>query len=212
MTEVEVKLTLESSGYRTLLQHFQSDIHDDLDQWNIFFDTPSGGLRASKQSARIRSIASLREPLKWIATVKRSGTCKDGIWRRPEIEAEISAAAARTIVSRPSTFYQNIPQILQTELAPFRDEPFVVMGDFRTFRRVIPFENLHLECDESILPDHTSFFEIEIEHANPEEAKAKISSKLNALGISFHPSQMGKLERLRSLPADGRFTMPFRND
>jgi uncharacterized protein YjbK len=209
MVETEVKLTISSDGYRTVVEAFQSALYDDIDQWNIFFDTPTGSLRSSSQSARLRSIASLRSPVKWVVTAKRSGRCQDGIWQRPEIEAEIPAASARAILNRPSTFLQHVPQNIQDELATSCNEQFVVIGDFRTFRRVIQFETFHLECDETVLPDHTTFFEIEIETEDPGAALRLISAKLTEFGVAFEPSPTGKLERLMSVPEGNRTTMAF---
>jgi adenylate cyclase class IV len=212
MTETEVKLTLNSDGYRAVLAAFESQIYDDLDQWNVFFDTESSTLGRSGRNARLRSIASLRAPLKWVVTVKRSGTAKDGIWRRPEIEREITGAAARAILDRPSTFFSHIPSALQEELSDCRTERFVAIADFRTLRRVVQWEGFHLECDESVLPDHSSFFEIEIETENPEKALELMSAKLTELAVSFVPSPMGKFRRLMMLPKEQRASKVFSSD
>jgi hypothetical protein len=78
----------------------------------------------------------------------------------------------------------------------------IVIGDFRTFQRVVAFDKLHLECHETVFPNHTSLFEIECEHSDCDLAKQKIEAKLKELGVEFVPSPTGKLERLMELPDD----------
>jgi adenylate cyclase class IV len=209
MTEKELKLTIDAAGYRTLLEHFQKDILDDLDQWSIFFDTTNGTCLRSRLALRLRSIASLRGPLKWFATVKRPGFVHGGVWVRPEIEAELPADSARAILLRPSLFYQKAPPEIQQQIAQAKDEQFVVVADFRMLRRIVLYEGLHLECDESVLPDGTVFHEIECETEEPERAKSIIKAKLRELGIAFEASITGKFGRLRELPAEKRQSRPF---
>jgi uncharacterized protein YjbK len=207
--EVELKLTIDARGYRTVLAGFKDSIADDIDQWDIFLDTPDHKLEHSQRNIRLRSAASLRHPTKWRLTVKAVGTARDGIWSRREVEEEITDDAARTIIFSPSLLYWNSPPRIQKEIETFKDDEIIVIGDFRTFRRVIAFNELHLECDETVFPNHTSLFEIECEHSDCDLAKQKIEAKLKELGVEFVPSPTGKLERLMELPEAGRHSRKF---
>jgi uncharacterized protein YjbK len=212
LMETELRLTIDRAGYRALLTHFESSIYDDLHQWNIFFDTSTQSVAWGGMTLRLRSVASLLAPVQWVATVKRSGEVQGGVWRRPEIEATIPAASARAVLNRPSTLFAHLPAEFQEELAPFKSERFEVVGDFRNFRRVIPFDGLHLECDESVLPDHSAFWEIEIETEDTDRARDAITAKLAELEIEWAPSPKGKFRRLLGLPREQRKSMPFSMD
>jgi hypothetical protein len=76
-------------------------------------------------------------------------------------------------------------------------------------RRVVLYEGLHLECDESVLPDGTVFYEVECETEEPDRAKLIVKAKLRELGIRFQYTIAGKFARLRALPAAHRCSRPF---
>jgi uncharacterized protein YjbK len=207
--EVELKLTIDARGYHTLLTHFKDSIADDVDQWNIFLDTSDHKLEQRRQTVRLRSAASPRHPTKWALTIKHQGVARDAIWLHREIEEEITAEAARAIVFCPPLLYQNSPPGIQKEIEAIKDDEVMVSGDYRTFRRIVTFDGLHLECDETVFPNQTSFFELECEHGDCKLAKERIEEVLRELGVVFVPSLMGKLERLMELPEAGKRSKKF---
>jgi uncharacterized protein YjbK len=208
--EVELKLTLDEAGYKKVLAHFKDDIVDELDQWNIFFDTfPENLLRKSGRIARLRSVKSSKGRIKWFICTKAPGTKVDGVWSRPEIETQIDEANAQAILSRPTDFYHLLPPSFQKEFESVEKEKFHVIGDFRNIRRIIPFECLTIEADESTLPNGSVFYELEIEDPDAKAAKVKIESKLVSLGVSFVNSPRGKAGRLMELPEEQRLSRKF---
>lgn len=206
MTEIEIKLTLDESNYRKVIDNLKGSIKETLDQWNIFFDTPSLTLRKGKSNLRIRRILSDKSPEKWFITCKQGGILKDGVAIKPEYETEVTSDLAKYLLTLPSDFFNKLPAQIQEPISFAKDGDFHIIGDFRTIRRVIPYQGIKIEADESFLPDSTKFYEIEVESDKPEEAKPIIEQKLNEVGAKFHNSKMSKMARLMSLPDNLRFT------
>ena len=207
MTEIEIKLTLEESDYRKVIDHFKGSLKETLDQWNIFFDTPTLQIRKGRSNLRIRRILSDKNPERWFVTCKQGGTMKNGVAMKPEYETEISRELAKDLLTQPSDFFSKLPSKIQNPLSFAKDGDFHVIGDFRTIRRVIPFEGFKIEADESFLPDSSKFYEIEVESDKPEIAKSKIEQKLHEIGAGYKNSVISKMGRLMSLPNDQRFSM-----
>jgi adenylate cyclase class IV len=206
--EVELKLTIDETGYWTLVNHFKSSVTSELDQWNIFYETPDRALRSPLRVARLRSITTNGQ-IQWVFTVKDSGTVADGVWFRPEIEGEITPDHAQAILDAPSTLFQHVPDVIQKTLEDCKSKPFQVIGDFRSIRRLIPYQGIVIEADESILPNGTKFYELEIESENATEVVPAMHNLLSSLGIAFENSKDGKYEHLMELPQDQRFSREF---
>ena len=99
MTEVEVKLTISEEDYLKTIEHFKSFHKDTLDQWNIFFDNENHDLRNANRVLRLRSIKEGDEPTKWVITIKKPGSFKNGVAIRPEKEYQIPAEIAQDIIT-----------------------------------------------------------------------------------------------------------------
>lgn len=209
MAEVEIKLGLEESEYRTIIDDLKDAMADELDQWNIFFDTKELTGRRNGMTIRLRQVKSLHADPKWYFTVKGGGTFIKGVATRPETECEISVDLAQKIMETPSQLFNNVPKIIQAELEHCKEARFSIVGDMRTIRRVIPYHGMVLECDEMMLPNGDRFYEIEIENDDPEASMKKIKDKLASLNIEVRPSPSGKIGRLMRLPSDKRFSMVF---
>lgn len=209
MTEVEIKLGLDQAEYETVINHFKDVMADELEQWNIFFDTAELKGRKNGMTIRLRRVKSLHAETKWYFTVKGGGSYISGVATRPETECEISEALAQTIMDEPSKLFSNVPVIIQEEIKHCKSEKFCIVGDMTTIRRVIPYDGMILECDELMLPNGEKHYEIEIENDDPTSSMNKIRHKLNSLNINVRPSPAGKIGRLMRLPAEQRFSMTF---
>ena len=86
---------------------------------------------------------------------------------------------------------------------------FEIVGDFVNYRRLLSFENLIVEADETVLPNRSIFFEIEIESEDTQAAKQKIEQKMRELRISFVNSNVVKLDRLLKLKPELRCSRVF---
>lgn len=132
---------------------------------------------------------------------------KNGVARKAEYETEISTELGKYLLTQPSDLFNKLPSQIQQPISFAQNGDFHIIGDFRTIRRVIPFEGLKIEADESFLPDSSKFFEIEVESDTPEIAKVKIEEKLNEIGAKYSNSVRSKMGRLMSLPEEKRFSM-----
>ncbi|KAK8898919.1 hypothetical protein M9Y10_001211 [Tritrichomonas musculus] len=206
MTEIEIKLSLSESDYGKVIDHFKSSLKETLDQWNIFFDTSSFDLIKTKSNLRLRRILSDKSPEKWFLTCKQGGKMVNGVALKPEYETEITPELGKYLITAPPDLFSKLPAKIQEPISFAKDWKFQIIGDFRTVRRVIPFEGTKIEADESFLPNSTKFYEIEVESEHPEELKPKIEQKLNEIGAKFTNSSKGKMRRLLELPDNLRFS------
>jgi hypothetical protein len=74
---------------------------------------------------------------------------------------------------------------------------------------VIPFDRLHIECDESVFPSHSAFWKIEIETEDTDRARAVITARFAQVWIEWVPSPKGKASGLMVLPHEQRKSIPF---
>lgn len=209
MTETEIKLTLSEGDYWKVVNYFKSEMIDEIDQTNYFFDTAENTLRSNRIAARMRSIKSLHHPFKWVFTVKKSGKSWNGIVSRPEIEEDIPEEETKQIFQHPSKLCSHVPPAIKNELKDFSTLKYLIIGDFRTIRRVLPFHGFHIEADENFLPNGDKYFEIEVETEKPDEDKLILEQKLNEIGAKYTNSPYGKFARLIMLPESQRFSQKY---
>ncbi|OHT08312.1 Adenylate cyclase family protein [Tritrichomonas foetus] len=197
MTESEVKITIEEIGYLKVLEYFDSSLKATQNQWNVYFDTVDFDLRKSRRNLRLRSVRAGKEPTKWIVTVKRPGVFRNGIAIRPERNYEIPNEIAQEILAHPCDIMKNIPKKARKYLKDCVDWKFRIVGDYITIRRVISFEDLTIEADETILPNKEKLYELEIECDEPQIAKQKMK-EINVRYVNSSVSKLGFLLNLRS--------------
>ena len=206
MTEIELKLTLDESGYRTFIDHMKTSLHDTLDQWNIYFETAPTKLNLYDANLRLRRIISNLNGTKYFLTSKVGGRIRNGVSVIPEYEVEISEALAKKLIKVPKDFFSLLPKEIQNPLQEAKDLTFSIDGDMRTIRRVILFNELTIEADETFLPNSSTFYELEIETQDPENARSIILEELQTIGVTSSPSRYSKRGRLMSLPPESRFS------
>ena len=206
MTEVEVKLTISEEDYLKTIEHFKSFHKDTLDQWNIFFETADKKLYQNRCHLRLRRILSEISPERWVFTLKSPSQFSDGVCIQGEIEFDVEKRVVSEILKDPSQLYKNLPEELQKDLEFASTSQFQIKGDFRSVRRVILWEGLKIEADESFLPDGTKFHELEVESEKPFEAKAQLQRELDTIAVQYTDSNIGKLGRLMCLPPEKRFS------
>ena len=146
----------------------------------------------------------------WFITLKRPGVFKDGVASRPEKEKEISSELAQELIAHPSQIIDNVPKKIKKYLKDCTEwKNFEIVGDFINYRRVLSFENLIVEADETIFPNLSTVYEIEIETDDTQSAKQKIEQKMRELRISFVNSDVVKLARLLKLKPESRCSRSF---
>lgn len=197
--EVEVTINVTEDGYRRFMTGMETYFADDLDQWNIFFNTKDGRLINSGKRARVRMIIPKIAKPEYTICVKTApleDSITDGIAVRREIEAEITKEEIETIIDNPSLYYQLAPQIIKDELAGFENDIFDFVVDFRSQRRVYQLGDFKIEADECTLPSGEKFFQLELESDRPKEAKEALISKLKELEIPYEEAKYGKFQIL----------------
>lgn len=197
--EVEVTINVSEDGYRKFLDGMTEYFSDDLDQWNIFFNTTDGRLIKSGKRARVRMIIpKIAEPQYTICvkTAPVEDSITDGIAVRREIEAEITKEEIEAIIDNPSLYYKLAPQVIKSELEGFEDDVFAFAVDFRSQRRVYQLGDFKIEADECTLPSGEQFFQLELESDRPKEAKEALVSKLRELQIPYEEAKYGKFQIL----------------
>lgn len=204
MTEIEVKLTINEEGYRDLISSLSMNITGILRQNNIFFETKDNKLT---RNARLRSIKTAEMPTRWVFTSKGPGKMVNGIAERSEIEEDITAENAEKMLSDTKNLYKYLPPTLQEVLEPTKDSEFVILGNFLSIRRVIPYDSIVIEADECLLPNNEKYYEIEVESTNPEEAKTKIVTLLKQLGAKFENSKKSKFAKLLAVEKENRIKL-----
>ena len=205
--EVELRIALTEAGYRKFVDHLRASLHDELNQWNVFFNAKSGPLVPA--TIRLRNEKSNLNGSKWFFTVKERGSDKDGVATRPETECPIPESDADVLLRHPEKLLDVVPKVICNVLEPYKCRDFVISGDMTTIRRVIPYEGFHLECDETILPDGSKYFVIEIEDQDCETAKKKVTELMTSLEIEHSFAVTGKLNLLMRLPSEKRFSREF---
>lgn len=204
--EVELWLAVNEDGYRKVVEHLKDSLHDELDQWNVFFNAKSESQVPA--TIRLRNEKSKLEGSKWFFTVKERGVYKEGVMARPETECAIPESDADTLLQHPEKLLKVVPNVICEILEPYGCRDFVIIGDMRTIRRVIIYEGLHLECDETMFPDGSKYFVIEVED-KCEEAKEKLTKLLDSLSISYTFATTGKLRLLMNIPQEKRLSREF---
>jgi len=204
MTEIEVKISLTQAGFETILDHFSDRVLATLDQSNIFFDTVGSELRRSGTALRLRRIKK-GDSVSWVVTMKSGGRMRHGVAIHGEIEEEVSNEVARIMLENPSEGVKMFPPQIDELLKEFKGKKFQIEGNFRSIRKLIPFEEYLIEADECFFPDGSKLFEIELETTNPEDAKTKIVNFLQSKGIPFEFSRCGKHGIVLSIPKEKRY-------
>ena len=78
---------------------------------------------------------------------------------KPEYEEQITPELGKYLITAPPDLFSKLPAKVQEPISFASDYQFQIIGDFRTIRRVIPFEDTKIEADESFLPNSTKFYE-----------------------------------------------------
>ena len=209
MTETEVKIALDDVGYAKFLEYFESSVETVQHQWNIFFDNENHDLRNANRVLRLRSIKEGDEPTKWVITIKKPGSFKNGVAIRPEKEYQIPAEIAQDIIAHPVDIMKKLPKRAKKNLKDFQSLEFTIIGDFITERRIVSYDGLMIEADETTLPNKQVLYELEIENNDPVMVKQKIDQKLKDIRISYKLSKISKLGVLLKLPIGLRCSREF---
>jgi uncharacterized protein YjbK len=198
MEEIEVTIDLEEWAYRKLQDLLSDDLIDDLDQWNVFFNSLDGRLVRTGNHCRVRFIVPKFAPPQYTICLKKftNDDCENGISRAEEFETDVSKELAEEILHNPWDFYKLAPEIVKRELSAFSECEFELLCDFHSQRRVYSFGKWHLEADECTLPDGVKFYQLELESDSADEARDCLEKKLKELDIPYKRAEFGKYTRL----------------
>lgn len=147
---------------------------------------------------------------KWFLTLKMPGVFKNGIVVRPEKEVEITPTLAQELISNPSDLMSNLPHKIKKRLKDCDEcKDFEIIGDFKTIKRKIIYESYTMEADETVFPNLSTIYEVQIQTDDAENTKEKIQQKFRELHVSFVNSSFTKLDHLLELKPPYRFSRVF---
>lgn len=193
-SEIEAKLELSSHAYLSLLSLGVK--HKAAEQLNIYYDS-SWMLAGTGATFRIRytrkdgPVCTLKIP----RTVELSG-----LRIATEIEAPVNCVLSMPCTLSPPREIiprRQLSQEFREALAPLHVERLSRVGWVRNKRTVVNVSGLgQIELDELRLPNGTTYFEVEIEHAD-REVIAKLATAVLSRCPSARPSLISKFERFR---------------
>ncbi len=185
--ERELKLMIDAAGYRRLASWAQAAGAPlaPVTQRNVYFDTPSGALRAGGMMLRVRSRGGAHE-----ATLKVRRAMDDGAMVAEEITAPLASGALQGAVGTAP--WRALVAAVGAEAASALE----VQGELVTHRAEVETPHgLRLEVDHSEYAGQEDW-EVECEVEDLEAARAALLPWLASLGVAATPSQVTKVGRL----------------
>jgi uncharacterized protein YjbK len=177
--EKEIKLNLENeNNYRLLVNHFKD--RREIEQTNYFFDSPENVLSENGWVLRVRKLPDKYK----IAAKGAASKGLKGLTVRPEIELDLAAETAETMIER-GVLTRDIPAEIMNVFKDFLDTAHLsLIVDFVTTRTIIEYDAgavpVQLEIDRTVYKDGSSDFELEIE-LPVIEAQDKVIEQIRAL-------------------------------
>lgn len=167
--EIEVKFRFVKLQHQKLLELLRqkADYKATHYQTNYFIDTETRHLESIGTNFRLRRIEA-GDKIESYVTVKANGVLVNGISRIQEWENEINNTVLDEILQSPSSIYSK--GLALTSHLP-KDQALIISGVFKNTRTIFRYNDLKLECDETTY-DFGTAYEVEIEHVEPEKAKA----------------------------------------
>ncbi|KAI8605727.1 CYTH-like domain-containing protein [Dissophora ornata] len=197
--EIEIKIRLPTEEDTAKLeQALGGNPARSEDQDNVFFDGVHKELIKNKLVFRIRIInRSGKGPIAVVA-LKGNAVLIDGIATVEEEEEEIDIDVAKRIIEDPNLIpgaaksHRLLKKIV--DRVPCNDG-YSHMGRFRNERRKFEWQEYIVEVDRTTYP-HGTAYEVEIESADPEKAKARLTSLLQEHDVAYGNSQRNKFENM----------------
>lgn len=205
--EIEVKVRLkQQADYSRTISLFAAlpatTYKSTNNQINYFFDTKNKDLQKVRSNFRLRSVQKIdtegMQSSKFYITSKSKGTLVAGISRILELEESVTLDQFNAIMNDPpssiSRLASDIP-MLRTVMDQFDTSSFHNVGSFANKRVVYQWKDLCVEIDETTYEFGTSY-EVEIEHLEPEKAKAMLEELFVRNGIMFGDCSRSKFGNL----------------
>jgi hypothetical protein len=192
--EVEAKLELQRDVYVELLQI--GSIKREIEQLNVYYDS-EWILAGQGATFRVR-FARGAEP---VCTLKLPiSSDSSGLRVSREIEEPLQAATFRlgSSIALPRIFsVQSLSAQYRDALRDVNVDRLRRVGWVRNLRTAVEIPGLgEVEVDQLRLPNGTTFFEAEIEHAD-RAVIGRLSRFLTQRWPTVRPSNVGKFERFR---------------
>jgi uncharacterized protein YjbK len=194
LIEKELKLGLTRKGYETLFE--LADQKKSKVQENTYFDNPKHALRKGGAGLRIRiengtkAIITLKCDLK-----KTRLEAKQGVHSRAEWEARIPVATAQALIqgTRNWTSLRKSHQAQMRAIFPeIEFHSLCKLGTLYTLRSPLRLGRYQGELDYWTAHGKT-FYELEVECANPQTARLQIQKQLRKWGVASKSRSFTKL-------------------
>lgn len=178
-------------------------------QLNVYLDTKDTVVKGSGASLRLRVTRSAA----WLTLKRRIGTSTGHTWKSLEAEVPVDRDMAVAWCRGCGDFkLPNVPEM--AEIASLIGERKL---GFRTWSRTIRHacelgEDIIVEVDETMFPDGTVDYEIEVEHVDPAKAFGVVQQLASTARISLYNQIETKHARARAHTADGPLPIPGEGD
>jgi uncharacterized protein YjbK len=195
--ETELKLGLVDTGQLDRLLASLPIPEGDVEQANTYLVDIQGRLKAAGIMLRIRTmrpIAALR-PKACVVTAKRGRKTSDGVFVADEYEQDLAVEAFAATQANPSVLLVNAGSAIRWVLDQANPKDLHVQGAMSNRRRVIAYEGLTLEIDETTFPGGHVDVEIEVETHNPEHARSVLLRHCQRLGVDLFNQPLAKYAR-----------------
>ncbi|MEM7263889.1 MAG: CYTH domain-containing protein [Planctomycetota bacterium] len=194
--EQELKLQIADAAEYQRLCNALPGFEREIEQHNTYWDRTDDALRAAEVMLRIRVTED-----RAVVTVKRAATRNaDGFFEAVELEAEVDRARAILAIERQQLDGLE-SEVLDGITREFGScDTLRIWGEMRNLRRCYRLaDDLLAEVDRSDYGSGGVFFEVELESADPADARRRLDAALAEVEVELTPSRETKSERLARL-------------
>jgi uncharacterized protein YjbK len=207
--EIEVKLRIvDRADFERLLSVLPPPRRR-IVQLNVYIDTADGSVKRHVSTLRLR----VTRDDACMTLKRRIGTSAGHTWRSTEVNVPIDREAAVTWCLAGHGF--SVPDVPEMEdvVAAAGGRELRAGTWSRTIRHVCDLsDDLALEVDETLYPDGTVDFEVEVEHGDPALALEAVRRVAAAANVSLRRQPATKHARARAHLAPGPIPIPGEND
>lgn len=199
--ELESKLLLDWASYVAI--QGAGDIIEDVDQLNIYFDSPDWGLAEASATCRVRFESSGTRQL--TLKIPEGRHLRNGHARAME-EYEWPLDELTEVVGGWSHKLIHIPSVFPPEAGKALDalgiEKLIRVGWSRNRRLILTLDNnIYLELDHLKLPRNRVIFEAEVESPNLADHERALE-RLKSITSNLRLSERSKFQRFRDAVTD----------
>ena len=193
--EIEVKLRIrDREGFERMLRAL-APVDRRVVQLNVYLDTDLRHVRRSGVSLRLRVTADSAN----LTAKRRVGEAAASTWRAQEMVADVDrAAGVEWLRGGEAPAFPGLPELADVA-ATVAGRPLLVTTWSRTIRHVCDGGNgFTVEMDETLYPDGSLDFEVELEHEDHVRALELLLSVASDAGVPVDPQTDTKHARARA--------------